>query len=273
MVEKKSMVKWNSVGFLEKKATVREFVILLTLGLISYAILHVLIPPRPKLSLKADAARVSVLEEIDTIRKELDQKLGSTETPTASPTPTRTPTASPTPTETPTASPTPTRTPTASPTSAPPNLLPEATVKKWQQDLNQNLQVFLQERPNKKEEIDTLLKTLSQDFTELEKALKQPTNLENNKKILTSINNNLTKLEGYLQERTLFWTGNALWIEVVFWSLFGTLIFLIQQTSQYSLREDNDDNDIDIINPFAWIKNLAGGGEMQRDGLAIAFLL
>ena len=29
---------------------------------------------------------------------------------------------------------------------------------------------------------------------------------------------------------------------------------------------------LDIINPFAWIKNLAGGGEMQRDRLAIADL-
>jgi hypothetical protein len=29
---------------------------------------------------------------------------------------------------------------------------------------------------------------------------------------------------------------------------------------------------IDIINPFVWIKNLAGGGEMQRDQLAIADL-
>jgi hypothetical protein len=27
---------------------------------------------------------------------------------------------------------------------------------------------------------------------------------------------------------------------------------------------------LDIINPFAWVKNLAGGGEMQRDQLAIA---
>jgi hypothetical protein len=27
---------------------------------------------------------------------------------------------------------------------------------------------------------------------------------------------------------------------------------------------------LDIINPFAWLKNLAGGGEMQRDRLAIA---
>jgi hypothetical protein len=31
-------------------------------------------------------------------------------------------------------------------------------------------------------------------------------------------------------------------------------------------------NVLDIINPFAWIKNLAGGGEMQRDRLAIADL-
>jgi hypothetical protein len=29
---------------------------------------------------------------------------------------------------------------------------------------------------------------------------------------------------------------------------------------------------LDIINPFAWLKNLAGGGEMQRDRLAIADL-
>ncbi len=29
---------------------------------------------------------------------------------------------------------------------------------------------------------------------------------------------------------------------------------------------------IDIVNPFAWIKNLAGGGDMQRDRLAIADL-
>jgi hypothetical protein len=27
---------------------------------------------------------------------------------------------------------------------------------------------------------------------------------------------------------------------------------------------------LDIINPFAWLKNLAGGGEMQRDRIAIA---
>jgi hypothetical protein len=31
-------------------------------------------------------------------------------------------------------------------------------------------------------------------------------------------------------------------------------------------------NVLDIINPFAWLKNLAGGGEMQRDRLAIADL-
>ncbi len=29
---------------------------------------------------------------------------------------------------------------------------------------------------------------------------------------------------------------------------------------------------LDIVNPFAWIKNLAGGGDMQRDRLAIADL-
>jgi hypothetical protein len=29
---------------------------------------------------------------------------------------------------------------------------------------------------------------------------------------------------------------------------------------------------LDIINPFAWLKNLAGGGDMQRDQLAIADL-
>ena len=29
---------------------------------------------------------------------------------------------------------------------------------------------------------------------------------------------------------------------------------------------------IDIVNPFAWIKNIAGGGDMQRDRLAIADL-
>ena len=29
---------------------------------------------------------------------------------------------------------------------------------------------------------------------------------------------------------------------------------------------------IDIVNPFVWIKNIAGGGEMQRDRLAIADL-
>ena len=29
---------------------------------------------------------------------------------------------------------------------------------------------------------------------------------------------------------------------------------------------------LDIVNPFAWIKNLAGGGDMQRDRLGIADL-
>ncbi len=42
--------------------------------------------------------------------------------------------------------------------------------------------------------------------------------------------------------------------------------------TNYLPTSGNSSSVLDIVNPFAWIQNLAGGGQMQRDRLAIADL-
>ena len=136
------------LGFRQKKTTVREFIVLLILGLVVYALLHCFIPP------KAD--------------------------------------------------------------------------KK-------------QEISNQK--IDSIVNTSSQESNKPNEVKQQSINREN---IVTNIKNFLIKIQikiqDRLQEEPLFWTGSGKWIEVIIWSLFGVLVYLIQQTSDYYLREDNSNN-------------------------------
>ncbi len=42
--------------------------------------------------------------------------------------------------------------------------------------------------------------------------------------------------------------------------------------TNYLPTSGNSSSVLDVVNPFAWIQNLAGGGQMQRDRLAIADL-
>jgi len=112
----------------------------------------------------------------------------------------------------------------------------------WDNDLNQNLPILLPERSNQKEEIDKILTKLSQEFKKLNEVQTQAPNLEDIKQILTKIKSYLTKLQDILQEEPLFWTGKGQWIEVIIWSLFGVLVYLIQQNSDYYLREDDSYN-------------------------------
>ncbi len=42
--------------------------------------------------------------------------------------------------------------------------------------------------------------------------------------------------------------------------------------TNYLPTSSNTSSVLDVVNPFAWIQNLAGGGQMQRDRLAIADL-
>ena len=48
-------------------------------------------------------------------------------------------------------------------------------------------------------------------------------------------------LKTILEERKTFWSDNKKWVEVIFWTIFGTLLYLIQQTAEYKLRVNGDD--------------------------------
>ena len=61
-------------------------------------------------------------------------------------------------------------------------------------------------------------------------------------KFLSNIERNLSKLKTILEERNLFWSDNKKWIEVICWTLFGTLLYLIQQTAEYNLKIRNGTN-------------------------------
>ncbi len=113
----------------------------------------------------------------------------------------------------------------------------------WKSDLYPNLQILAQGRSDQKEEINRISTALSVQFNNLDEA---QINSEDKKRILSSIKNSLTELQYILEERPLFWTGNGQWIEVIIWSLFGVLVYLIQQTSDYYLREDDSHNPEDL---------------------------
>ncbi|MEL4894958.1 hypothetical protein [Crocosphaera sp. Alani8] len=104
------------------------------------------------------------------------------------------------------------------------------------EELQSELKVFSQEIfiPNANE-IDQILEKIIIDFNKI----KDLENEEEKDKILENIGNNLINLQTILTGRELFWSNNKKWVEVICWTLFGTLLYLIQQTAEYRLRVDN----------------------------------
>ena len=206
------------LGFLEKKTTVREFVVLLISALVVYGVSHSCSSfpsansspansssdnwlgsifsrfPRPQLSLKVEEA----LKNIDTILGTIDPSQKT---------------------------------------------INDQTSIIWNNNLYPNLLILAEQKSYQKAEINAISTALFTQFKSLDDAQKTQTLDDKKKKeILSSIKNSLTELKNTIQKNPLFWTGNAKWIEVVFWSLFGVLVYLIQQTSDYYLREDDSHN-------------------------------
>ena len=79
---------------------------------------------------------------------------------------------------------------------------------------------------------------------DISNALNKLLNLENQEEqqnIVVDIEKDLNILKTILEERKTFWSDNKKWVEVIFWTIFGTLLYLIQQTAEYKLRVNGDD--------------------------------
>lgn len=108
----------------------------------------------------------------------------------------------------------------------------EKEVRKWQSDLD----IFLEENlTERSKEVNQILEEIPLDLSNIITS----ENKEEQENILSDVEKNLVNLKKILKERNLFWSGNKKWIEVIFWTLFGTLLYLIQQTAEYKLRVDN----------------------------------
>jgi hypothetical protein len=234
-------------GKQKKPATMREFVILLVMGLGGYIALHLYIPSNSSLSffkMKSDKIRAPILEEIVQMKEDIKNKENSVlsllnQTGTAKDTSTTTGTAKDTSTTTGTAKSTGTLTGgiQSNPdkivlglnTSIEKSLLTEKTAKKWQEDLN---------KANISNKEKRAIEDLSSFLKEIESKDFKKDNTQENIQLLLSIRKSLTNLELALEnslEQNLFWTDNGKWLEVVFWSFFGTLLYIIQQTAEYHL--------------------------------------
>lgn len=223
------------VGFFEKQATMREFVILLILLLGGYVVLHWLIPSNSSRSFfkaESDKIRTPILQKISLIKDELKNKeisllsqLNQAKKNKDAKMNTQSGAA----------------TSQIVKTSGDNSLLKVETFEKWKSDLrNVNLS-------NKEERYLSDLSLLLGQFNELES--KDIKDISEDDLIILSLafNKNLTNLEASLEnslEQNLFWTGNGKWLEVVLWSLFGTLLYIIQQTAEYNLSStENKDTD------------------------------
>ncbi|MDJ0903021.1 MAG: hypothetical protein QNJ55_29895 [Xenococcus sp. MO_188.B8] len=196
------------LGFTREKATVREFVFLLVLGLVFYGVLHRKFPPSPPLSLKAKLARTEVLREITEQQKEIQNKLNlasEISSPEEAPIETKTPEA---------------------PSSFKQT---QNTIKQWRTELVP----FFSDRPETEFPIKDILTEIEAILTKLEKVNFAELKIDD----VREIQQLLTNLQNLLQVDELFWTDNKKWLEIIFWSLFGTLCYLIKQTSDYYLRE------------------------------------
>ena len=200
------------LGLTKEKATVREFIFLLVLGLVFYGVLHRKFPPSPPLSLKAKLARTEVLREITEQQKEIQNKLNlaseisSTEEATTSEAPSTGEINAE----------------TTSPEASSSFKQTQDTIKQWRTELVP----FFSDRPATEFPIEAILTKLENvNFAELKTD------------DVREIQQLFTNLQSLLQGDELFWTDEKKWWEIIFWSLFGTLCYLIKQTSDYYLRE------------------------------------
>ncbi len=194
------------LGFRQRYATTREFVILLFAGLSIYVFFHIVVPPRSLSSSKALDAKISALNEIKKLKEEIEK----VPTPSPSATPSPTPIGS-----------------------------NSILAKTMTENLQNNLQVLRQEQLKDIENIVNISTKLSTNLNELES---KDVNSEEATTLLKTIYNDLISLERSLQEQGLFWSGNRKWLEVISWSLFGTLLYIIRQTVEYKLQKPKDDN-------------------------------
>lgn len=214
------------VGFFEKQATMREFVILLILLLGGYVALHLVIPSNSSLSFfkaKSDKIRSPILQKIGLIKDELKNKESILLSQLSQAKNTKDTKVATQPNST---------TSQILKTSNENSLFKLETIEKWKGDLkNTNLS-------NKEERYLTDLSALLGQFKNIES--KDIKDIKEDDLIILSltINKNLTNLEASLEnslEQNLFWTGNGKWLEVILWSLFGTILYIIQQTAEYHL--------------------------------------
>ncbi len=111
-----------------------------------------------------------------------------------------------------------------------------ANLAKQAQEWPSGLETFLEEIPvQKKVKINQILGEIANES----KDLASTENTEERQKILSNIEQQLKDFDRLIQERSFFWSDNKKWLEVIFWTLFGTLLYLIQQTSEYKLKEGN----------------------------------
>jgi hypothetical protein len=199
-------------GFGEKKATFREFVFIFLGSLGIYVFLHWYFPSNSR----TWANLPEVIKEIDKVQWEVQKQLAVNVTTTPSPASSVTPS------------------PVSSITPSP-NLLSLIVVESWEKQL----QPFLLENSGNEDKILSIFKTLKeQDFTVLNQA-----NNPKRQATLKTIDKKLLEIEALLNEvinrQSLLWSDNRKWLEVIFWSLFGTILYLIGQTADYYIRRGN----------------------------------
>lgn len=220
---KSDEIPWYNPGFFEKKATFREFVILLFGIIFLYLYLHRGYWTTPH----TDS---NLLLEVYNTQKEIDKVLAPEPSTGASPDNGASSTSE-----------------TSSLNGASPSV-PLKSDKSDQvrlslsaiQQLKSSLESFSQ---NSEKINDVFLELKKIDLAGLDPGKDIGTNRDVAKNIneqLNKIKEPLKKIESSLQDQGFFWGGDALWIEVIFWSLFGTLIYLIRQPAEYYIREDSE---------------------------------
>jgi len=206
---KKKITILEGSGFGQKKATFREFIFIFVSSLGLYIFLHWYFPPNSRTWVNLP----EVIKEIDKVQREVQKQLTVNVTITPSPASSITPSP-------------------ASSITPSPNLLSLIVVESWEKQL----QPFLLENSGNQDKILSIFKTLKeQDFTVLNQA-----NNPKRQATLKTIGQKLLEIEGLLNEvinrQSLLWSDNRKWLEVIFWSIFGTILYLIGQTADYYIK-------------------------------------
>jgi hypothetical protein len=258
---KKKITILEDSGFGQKKATFREFVFIFLGSLGFYVFLHWYFPPNSR----TWANLPEVIKEIDKVQRSVQGTLTVNVTTTPSPASSITPSPASSITPSPASSITPspassiTPSPVSSITPSPASsitpspvssitpspvssitLLPNlSNLKEVVESLEKQLQPFLLENSENQDRILSIFKTLKdQDFTVLNQA-----NNPKRQATLKTINQKLLEIEEILSEvikhQSLLWSDNRKWLEVIFWSFFATLLYVIGQTSDYYIKTGN----------------------------------